>query len=147
MAFGSYLGCGRYHHFLSPYYALFPRERIRVYLFDDLLTDAAGLLSYLFAFLDVDPEFAPGTEKRYAQTGVIENPLLRAFWTGSVGIRTTLRPYLPAAVRDVGRRVIARRLAKERLEPELRAELVEVFRDDIGQLQGLIGRDLGHWLA
>ena len=147
VAFGSYLGCGRYHHFLNPYYELFPRERIRVYLFDDLLADAAGLLSDLFAFLDVDPEFAPSTEQRHAQTGVIENPLLRAVWTGSVGLRTGLRPYLPATVRNVGRRVFARRLAKERLEPDLRAELVEVFRDDIGRLQGLIGRDLGHWLA
>ena len=147
VAFGSYLGCGRYHHFLGPYYELFPRDRIRVYLFEDLLTDAAGLLSDLFAFLGVDPEFAPSTAKRHAETGVIENPVLRAVWTGSVRARTALRPHLPAGVRDLGRGIFARRLAKEALEPGLRAELVEVFRDDIGKLQGLIGRELGHWLA
>ena len=147
VAFGSYLGCGRYHHFLSPYFELFPRERLRVYLYEDLASDAHGLLADLFAFLDVDPTFVPSTEKRHAQTGVIENPVLRGAWTGSVRVRTALRPYLPAMVRDLGRPVFARRLAKERLEPELRAELIEVFRDDIGRLQGLIDRDLGHWLT
>ncbi len=147
VAFGNYLGCGRYHHFLGPYFELFPRERIRVYLYDDLVSDAHGLLADLFAFLDVDPTFVPSTEKRHAQTGVIENSLLRAVWTGSVSLRTAVRPYLPAVVRDLGRPIFARRLAKEHLEPELRAELIEVFRDDIGRLQGLIGRDLKQWLT
>lgn len=147
VAFGHYLGCGRYHHFLRSYFDLFPREQIRVYLFDDLLADPAALMADLFGFLGVDPDFPPDVTARHGQTGVIENPVLRAVWTRSVSLRTAIRPHLPAAVRDVGGSVFTRRLAKDRLEPGLRAELVDVFRDDVEGLQRLIDRDLSRWLA
>jgi hypothetical protein len=32
------------------------------------------------------------------------------------------------------------------LTPEIRARLIDVYRDDILKLQDLIGRDLGGWL-
>ena len=34
VAFGHYLGCGRYHHFLSAYAECFDRSQLRVYLYD-----------------------------------------------------------------------------------------------------------------
>ena len=34
---------------------------------------------------------------------------------------------------------------REPLEPRLRAELVEYFRDEVALLWRLIGRDLSHW--
>ncbi len=35
VAFGSYLGCSRYGHFLTRYFDLFPREQIRIYPFNN----------------------------------------------------------------------------------------------------------------
>lgn len=35
---------------------------------------------------------------------------------------------------------------KPRLDPEIRRELIDYYRDDILKLQDLIGRDLSHWL-
>ena len=37
-------------------------------------------------------------------------------------------------------------LARPPMRPETRADLVEGYRDDIGRLEQLIGRDLSHWL-
>lgn len=147
VAFGSYLGCGRYHHFLAPYFELFPRERIRVYLFEDIVADVRGLMRDLFGFLGVDASFAPLTTTRYASTGEIDNPVLRFAWTRSVAFRTTVRPHVPAFIRDAVGGVFIRHLAKERLEPGLRADLVDVFRDDVERLQDLLGRDLRQWLV
>lgn len=146
VAFGSYLGCGRYHHFLSPYFRLFPRERIRVYLFEDLRSDATELMRDLFGFLGVDTGFAPNTTERYGSTGEIRSPLMRAAWTRSVALRTALRPHLPGSVRRALGAPFVRRVEREALEPDLRSELVEVFREDIGLLQELTGRDLRAWL-
>lgn len=146
VAFGSYLGCGRYHHFLAGYYELFPEERIRVYLFDELEEDARGLLADLFEFLGVDSDFVPDTERRHAQTGVIRNPVLRFAWTKSVALRTALRPHLPASIRDAALPVFLPSLTRPALDPTLRAELIEVFREDVERLQALIDRDLSHWL-
>ena len=56
VAFGSYLGCGRYHHFLKGYFDLFPRARIRVYLFEDLRADTGALLRDLFTFLGAESQ-------------------------------------------------------------------------------------------
>lgn len=147
VAFGSYLGCSRYHHFLTGYFDRFPREHIRIFLFEDLQADAGALLEDLFGFLGVDRTVRPDTSGRYNRSGVIEHPLRRFVWTRTVRLRTALRPYLPAAVRDAGRIVQGRRLVRAPLDPELRARLVRVLRPDVERLQDLVDRDLSGWLA
>ena len=147
VAFGSYLGCGRYHHFLRGYFDRFPKERIRVYLFDDFRESPRRVLSDLFGFLGVAPGFESDVSRRLNRSGRIENPVLRAIWTGTVGVRTRLRSHLPESVRAaVGARFLGR-LETPRLNPALRARLLVVFREDIGELERLIGRDLSTWLS
>ena len=145
VAFGSYLACGRYHHFLRPYYDLFPRDRIRVYLHEDMTRDAAALMRDVFGFLGVDAGFQPDLGRRSGQTGVVGHPLARFLWTRSVGLRTALRPWLPRALRDRAAKVVFRQLDRPPLDPDLRARLRPLFADDVRQLQDLIGRDLSHW--
>lgn len=146
VAFGHYLGCGRYHHFLRGYFDRFPRERIRVYLFEDLKADPAALMADLYAFLGVDPGFVPDTGRRHGRTGVVSNPVARAVWTASVGVRTALRPWVPRAVRDLAGPLFLRRLEQPVLDAELRERLREVLRHDVERLEGLIRRDLSGWL-
>ncbi|NNE08124.1 MAG: sulfotransferase [Gemmatimonadetes bacterium] len=146
VAFGSYLGCGRYHHFLRGYYERFPHERIRVFLFDDLRRDLPGLMREIYAFLDVDAGFSPDTTYRHNRTGVIENPVARFVWTRTAPIRTLLRPLWPEFVRDGVHPLKAVSLVKPELDPAIRADLIDVFREDVIRLQNLIGRDLAHWL-
>jgi len=146
VAFGSYLGCGRYHHFLKGYFDRFRSEQIRIYLFEDLLQDARGLMADLYAFLGVDPAFVPDTARRRGQTGITKNPVARFLWTRSVALRTALRPLLPRSVRDLAAPVFMGTLEQPTLDPNLRDQLRALFTDDIEQLQVLIGRDLSHWL-
>jgi hypothetical protein len=146
VAFGSYLGCSRYHHFLEPYFARFPRDRIRIHLFEDFQADPAAVLEDLFDFLAVDRHVAPDTRQQHNRTGLIQGPIRRFFWTRSVGLRTALRPYLPAPVRRTGQLVVGRGLVKPQLDPELRARLAALFRPDVERLQVLIDRDLTRWL-
>lgn len=147
VAFGHYLGCSRYYHFLKGYFERFPRERIRIYLFEDLQADSGALLKDLYGFLGVDTCFRAGTGERHNRSGVIRSPVRRFVWTRSVRLRTALRPFLPAAVRDAARPVRGRRLAKPELDPELRARLARIVRPDVERLQELIGRDLSAWLV
>jgi hypothetical protein len=147
VAFGSYLGCSRYGHFLSRYRELFPGEKIKVYLFEDLCEAPRDLLSELFSFLGVDP--SPSTSidlSRHHQSGQVHGALRRYLWTRSVGLRTALRPLLPESVRRLAAPLFLKQLDKPGLEPGLRAQICEVLASDIERCQELIDRDLTGWL-
>jgi hypothetical protein len=147
VTFGSYVGCGRYHHFLQGYVERFPADRIRVYLYEDLVSDPAALIADLFAFVGVDPDFAPDLTERRGATGTIQNRVLRSVWTRSVALRRRSRPLLPAAVRGGAGRLFLRHLERPPLDPSVRATIVAALRDDVAALRTLIGRDLSRWLA
>jgi hypothetical protein len=146
--FGTYLAAGCCHHFLASYYDRFPRERIRIHLFEDFQEDPRAVMADLFEFLEVDATFAPDISTRHNRSGgTIRNPLLRLIWTRSALPRALIRPYVPLSVRRVTFGAFTGQLDEAALDPELRAELTSLFLDDIGKLQELIDRDLSHWLA
>jgi len=147
VAFGSYLGCSRYGHFLSRYLEIFPSEQIRVYLFEDLCEAPRDLLGDIFSFLGVDPSPSGSMSlSRHHQSGQVRGALRRFLWTRSVGLRTTLRPLLPEGVRRLAAPLFLKDLEKPRLDPVLRARICEVLAPDIERCQDLIARDLTGWL-
>jgi hypothetical protein len=138
---------GKYHHHLSRYYECFPRDRIRVYLHEDLHADPAGLTRDLLSFLDVDPDRPLDTSRVHGRTGLVRNRTLGVLWTHSRRARDSLRPVVPRRVRAGVRRWALRDMERPPLDPVTRARLVRVFRPDILALEELIDRDLSAWLA
>ena len=148
VAFGTYLPAGFCSHFLQSYYDCFQRDRIRIHLFEDFQRDAAAVMADLFEFLEVDPGFVPDTSKRHNQSGgIIGNKLVRRVWTRSALLRAGVRRYVPASARDALFSTVTSNLVALPLDPGLRAELTELYREDIEKLQELIDRDLTNWLA
>jgi hypothetical protein len=141
---------------LKIYFELFDRARIHVLLHDDLRRDAERCLSAIFAFVEVDPGASVDRSEQHNASAVAHVP--RSGWLyASVARPFLLSPYLQSVVpRRLGARVRpwARRLLLKQAESatppplsaEFRATLTAKFRDDIEQLQQLIGRDLSHWL-
>lgn len=144
--FARHVNNGMYHRLLTGYYEAFPREQIRVYLFEDLVRDARAVLRDLFAFIGADPEFVPDLSRRYGATGLIRNPVLSVLWRNSEVPRRVVRDLLPVSWRDRAFEWVTRDQVKPSIAPELRAELIEHYRPDILALQTLIGRDLSVWL-
>lgn len=145
-SFGNYRSRFFYYRQLSPYYAVFPREQIRVYLFEDLQATPTALFRDLFGFIGVATDFNPDTSVRLNRSGVIRNPVLRGMWNRSSGVRARVRPLLPHRLRRRAYQAVVRDLEKPRYDPALRSELSNVYREDILQLQDLIQRDLTAWL-
>ena len=54
----TYLDSGYYHEQILRYLDLFPREQLRIVLFDDLACDPARVMTGLFEFLGADPSYA-----------------------------------------------------------------------------------------
>ncbi len=145
VAFGHYVACGRYHHFLSPFLERFGEERTLILFHEDLVADPKRVVAKLFGFLGADASFVPDLDARHNRSGVITGRLRRVLWTRSIAVRTALRPHLPATVRRaVGRRFLTE-LDRPTLDRSVRARLVDLLHDDISQLEQLTGRDLSHW--
>jgi sulfotransferase family protein len=137
---------GRYHEQLSRYFDVFPRDRIHVFLFDDLKPSPLRVVQDLYRFLGIDPTFVPDFDTPHALGGVPASRLLESFLT-SHAIRSAVRPWVPVGAANWVRRFRARTLRQAPALPaQLRKELTEHFREDIARTSDLIGRSLDHWL-
>lgn len=145
VAFGSYLGASRYHHFLREYFARFPTNRIRIHLFEDFVASPGTVVADILAFVGVDPDVPIDTAARHNASGEIDGTVRRWLWTRTVALRTALRPYLPTRIRNAGQMVIGASLARPPLPPDVRARIARALRPDVERLESLIGRDLSKW--
>lgn len=141
-----YRRAGRYAEQLERYYQVFPASQIRVFLYDDLVDDAAALMASVYEFIGVDPGFRPDISQRYNPSGVPRSRRLHDLLMTAQLPRRVARRLLPADRRDrIFRAVVKRNLAKPELTPDLRAELVADAAPDIDRLEAMIGRDLSRW--
>jgi len=141
-----YMQVGRYHAQLQRYYALFPREQIHVFLFDDLQRRAAAVVQDVYRFVGVDPSFSPDFETPHNIGGMPASPLLERVLTKSK-LRRLLGPWMPPAAVNWLRRLRTRTMRPAPPLPgELRQALTANFQEDIARTSALIGRSLDLWL-
>ena len=142
-----YKRAGFYYAQLKRYLDTFDRDRIKVYLYEDLQIDPIHTARDAFQFLDVDDTYVPDTSLKYNVTGIVKNRLLHKYLHEPNWIKSGLRPLLPATLRKrIRYNLKNRNLVKPSLTPEVRRQLVVVYREDILKLQELIDRDLSGWL-
>jgi hypothetical protein len=144
-----YKGLGFYHEQLSRYYALFPKDQIRVYLFDDLIDNAEQIIADAYRFVGVDETIRPASEIHANMSGIPKNEWLAKALTQQGGwIKQTVRSILPQAIRkNLFRKIKSGNLQKAPpLDRAVRNELIAMYRADILRLQTLVDRDLSAWL-
>ncbi|MCB2096308.1 MAG: sulfotransferase [Parvularculaceae bacterium] len=137
----------RYAEQLKPYFDAFPRENIRIYLYEDLESDPARLLKDLFAFIGVDENFAPDIDYRPNAGGVPKNAALQDLVMKPNAASKILGAVLPFEVRRRIRDAISNwNVKRDECPPAARARLRAALGDDIAALGPMIGRDLSAWL-
>jgi len=147
-AHASYLPGGMTSHFLQTYFDVFPRENIAVYFHEDLASDAGGLMHRICRFLGVPEDFDFDVSRIHNRGGGrIKNHSVGRIWAASEPLRRMVRPLLPKTFRDGALRQITAQTERIAIRPETRQRLVKLYRDDIGRLQELTGRDLLAWLS
>ena len=145
----TYTRSGFYARILQQYLDCFPREQLRIYLYEEWEAQTLPVLQDIFGFIGVDPGFVPDTAIRLNTAAVPRNRWLLRFLRNAHPLKPWLKPLLPAHWRQR----TARALSTYNLtnpppfDPHLRAQLTQLYRHDIQQTATLIGRDLSHWLA
>jgi len=132
--------------------ATFPAAQVKPILYDDFAASPRQVYDEVITFLglpyDGRTEFPRINDNKRARVAWLRNlirkppPVLREAYRG-VKARVGRKPL------DTIRQAVISRLTvnerREPLSPEFRAELVEVFRDEVALLGRLLGRDLSHW--
>lgn len=148
---------GFYFKNLSPFYKLFPKENIRVYLYDELNENPEKVLQDIFLFLGVNPDFKPDLSIKFNQSGIIKNKFLNSIYGQHGLVSRAVKTVFPSSVVNKLRNLSlvqwgmnelrSKNLAKPKMDPVVRHTLThEVYGEDIKNLQQLIGKDLSHWL-
>lgn len=137
---------GKYHAPLSRYYELFPREQIRIFLFDDLKRNPLGVVQEVYRFIGVDPTFQPDLETPHNVGGIPASKLVEGALTNRT-LRAVVEPWIPKRAANWVRRLRTRNMRQAPALPAaLRSELTGYFQEDIARTGELIGRSLNHWL-
>ncbi len=149
-----YQNMGFYARQLQRFYAQFPAEQFKIFLYEDLEREPERVIREIYGFIGVDPSFRPDISVRHNISGVPQNPLAHEayrFLKRSGPVKNVVKRLLPEPLRSrTKRRLLARieanNLRKPPLSAEARARLIAAYREDIGELQELLGRDLSGWL-
>ena len=137
---------GFYFNRLKRYFDIFGRHQIKVCIFEEFMEEPAKVVVDLFDFLGVDTNFVPDTTIRHNPAGVPKSRLLSRLFFNSTLMRTAKR-VLPDGMQRMAKRVQRQNLrAPPTFPADLRAELLDFYREDIYKLQVLLDRDLSIWL-
>jgi hypothetical protein len=139
---------------------------MRIYLYEDFDAEPQSVLRDIYRFLGVDDAFVADTSVRYNTSGVPRSKVVHTVLSKlqkatqatfdqaplqATGIQAPLagrvgKSSLIEKARRIGIGLKNRNLAKPRLAPVVRQQLLDGYRDDILALQELIQRDLSTWL-
>lgn len=144
---GNYVRTGFYGRQLKPYFKTFGADHIQVHLFEDLLGNPDETLASIHRFLGVDPSLRPGPLLQTNLSGVPPNAALAALFWLRMHFGGLARAVLPLETKRRIKALMEKGLDRPPLLPEHRTQLVEVYRDDIRELERLLGRSLEQWLT
>lgn len=152
-----YIEKGLYGRQLEKYFSLFPKENIKIFLYDDLCEDSAALLGNAERFLGLaeflpDDVFEETNNAKYPRCTLVNRLLtkLQKIKTSRIGGRLWSNSAFLKA-RDFTIQCIKKHNLREGTKPEIDADTLNYLRDyyteDIELLRRFISRDLSNWLA
>ena len=140
------LDCGLYATHLKRFFDVFPREQIRIYLYEAYRADPRAILRDIFGFLGVDADHPIDTSHRHHETTVPRFPVLHRLRRRLVG-DTPVTGWIPAPVWQALHGFYFRPKGRDAMDPDDRRLVIDYYRDEILRTQGLICRDLSAWLS
>lgn len=141
-----YRELGLYTRQVERYQQVFPKDQLKIFLFEDL-KDTSAVVADTLSFLGVDAKIPIDTSVKQNESGVPKSRFVYDFFAKPNGLKEVIKPMLPEKLRQrLGQQAKSMTLRKETMNPETRMELKEFYRDDIAALQDVLGRDLSNWM-
>lgn len=141
-----YLEPGRYGKHLDRWFDHFDRSQLLVLFYEEWTSQPQDVLRVVCRHIGVEPRDDLPVLKENATRG-LRWPAIRRWMVSDSMPRRLARGLLPAGFRDRISRVVesANVGPKPRLDPEIRARLLDTYASDIDRLEAISGRDLSAW--
>ena len=129
---------------------VFPREQIRVNIFDDFKKDTMGEYRRTLEFLGTDADFEPNIEVVNANKVMRSETAMKLFvrnpppWL-SIPAKALFPLSLRNKIKSKIKRANTKFTPRPPVRPELRQELARDLMPDVERLSELLDRDLTHW--
>jgi hypothetical protein len=136
-----YVQLGFYARQLRAYHEVLGPSSVRLYWSEDLAADTGRVVADIFTYLGVDPDVTLDTSFQVNTSSRDRWPLLHQ--AGRTRFGAALRKVTPDSVRMQVRK---RAVKRPPFAPETRARLIDIYREDIAELEEISGRSLAHWL-
>jgi hypothetical protein len=140
-----FLEFGLYYEHVKRYAERFPADNLRIYLYEEFKRAPTRILTDIFRFLTVDPQFSPDVTERHLQTSW-PRFMWVSFTLKRYGIWSQVKNAIPDDLIPVVRKMAFTSRETLEIDSEDRAQLSSYYRDDVVRLSGLIKRDLDAWL-
>ncbi len=136
---------GFYYKHLVYLYNLYPRDQVFVFLYDDILASPEQVLRAIYVFLGVDSSFRPSSlTKKYNK---VLFPRLQKFFI-SIGLGSFLDLLKKSKYGDWIKELFFYFENQKKVKrPQIDySRYIEVYKEDILNLEKLINRDLSSWI-
>jgi hypothetical protein len=141
-----YFTTGLYFEQVSRYIETFGRDRVKIYLFEEFIKQPIAVCQDVFRFLEVDAGFVP--KMGIYNEGRIPKSIGLQYWLRAELLRR--RRFIPHTWRiKLVERLMERNVCRgSKPQPDkiFMEALTDRYRQNIGQLQTLLGRDLSGWI-
>ncbi len=133
--------------------SVFPREQVKLILYDDFSSNTKQVYEEVLSFLEVPsdgredfPRVNANKIIRFERLRMIlEKPLALVSYA-KMRINRLLGIHGPGIIKYLYR-LNTKQVERKPLSPELRSDLSEEFKDDIQKLAQILDRDLSHWIS
>ena len=140
-----FLEFGLYGEQVKRYLKSFPRENVRIHLYEDYQKQPEQVLADVFRFLQVDASFTPDRSRKHLEPRVPKFVAI-TYFLKKYGLWRRAGELSPGSLRPLLRTVAFRRRKSLVMDRTDREYLIDYYREDIHKLSQLLGRDLSDWL-
>lgn len=135
---------GLYYSQIKRYFDVFGRDNVKVCIYDDLQSNMPDVIRSVYSFLGVDEGFEPDTTEIHNRFKSPKYELLKFIYRRA-SMRKIVKAILPGYMSEYLIRHMFNIEDKPELDNITRNMLNHIFREDILQLEILLGRDLHAW--
>lgn len=142
-----YIELGLYYEQVKRYLELFPRQNIKIILYEDFKNYPEKILKEIFEFLNVDKNYLPNLGQKYNVSAIPKYPKFNQI-VKKVYIQ--LKSLIPKKISNNLKKKYKNVFFEKKKKPLSRKEkqiLLEYFKDNIEKLSKIINKDLSIWLS